>query len=408
MRSLAVVLALLAAPPAAAALTLRPDLPVWRPGRGELQAPAYRGDVFELRLDRQASRAARLPPRSSPNQEHLQQLGIVDLDRAAAELGGMWFEPEFRGERLPAEGSGETDFTAFWIAHLSDQATLETALDRFSVLPQILSVSPIAVLSVSAMPNDSLWSESWWYYQPPDRHDIRAPEAWDLTTGDTSIVVAVLDTGVLSDHPELGGTLAGDTGQFWSNPAEVNGVPGVDDDGNVFVDDVHGWDFVSAASGTLPPCEDGVDQDNDPNDYAGHGTAVAGLIGALSNNLRGVTGTAWNVRIMPLRIGWSTVRSPLGVVDMSYVAQAIRYAARMGASVMNCSFETLNTDGLYEAADDAVRAGVTIVAAAGNGSRYHDLANREDVVAVGATDANDRVAPFSNLGGFADLSDPGG
>src|SRR5437899_1452228 len=83
-------------------------------------------------------RAGRLPPRSSPNQEHLQQLGIADLDRAAAELGGMWFEPEFRGERLPAEGSGETDFTAFWIAHLSDQATLETALDRFSVLPEIL------------------------------------------------------------------------------------------------------------------------------------------------------------------------------------------------------------------------------------------------------------------------------
>ena len=388
-------------------MTLRPDLAVWRPDRGELEAPAYRGDVLELRLGPRAARAARPSARPSSSTEHLEHFGIADLDHAAAEIGGMWFEPEFRGERPPAAGSSETDFTAFWIAHLSDQATLETALDRFIVLSEVLSVSPIAVLPVSAMPNDSLWSHSWWYYQPPERHDIHAPEAWDLTTGDTTIVVAVLDTGVLTDHPELGGTVAGNAGQFWTNPAEAKGVPGADDDGNLFVDDVHGWDFVSAAGGALPPCEDGVDQDNDPDDYAGHGTAVAGLIGALSNNLSGVTGTAWNVRIMPLRIGWSTVRSPLGLVDMSYVAQAIRYAARMGASVANCSFETLNTDGLYEAASDAVRAGVTIVAAAGNASPFHDLADLDDVVAVGATDANDRVAPFSNLGDFVDLCAPG-
>src|SRR5213593_766086 len=108
MRSLAVVLALLAAPPAAAALTRGPDLPVWRPDRGELEAPAYRGDVFELRLGPRAARAARPPARPSSDNRHLERLGVAGLDRAAAEIGGMWFEPEFRGERPPAEVSSET------------------------------------------------------------------------------------------------------------------------------------------------------------------------------------------------------------------------------------------------------------------------------------------------------------
>src|SRR2546422_8042474 len=110
MRSLAVVLALLAAPPAAAALTLRPDLPVWRPDRGELQAPAYRGDVFELRLDRQASRAARLPPRSSPHQEHLQQLGIADPHPPPAPLRGMWVGPGVPRRGAPPAGAGRARF----------------------------------------------------------------------------------------------------------------------------------------------------------------------------------------------------------------------------------------------------------------------------------------------------------
>ncbi|MEK7331097.1 MAG: S8 family serine peptidase, partial [Candidatus Eisenbacteria bacterium] len=238
------------------------------------------------------------------------------------------------------------------------------------------------------------------------RRDIHAPEAWDVSTGDTAVVVAVLDTGVLPYHPDLGGRNAGRSGQIWTNWVEAAGVPRVDDDGNGFVDDVHGWDFVSFGLQALPG-EDGRDEDNDPNDFAGHGTAVAGLVGALTDNGIGIAGTAWQVRIMPLRMGWASTFSAGGEVDMSFAAKAIRYATRMGAQVINCSWASLNLSGLDAAVGAAVRAGVTVVSASGNNGNPHYLGDRDDVLAVAASDSNDRVAPFSNTGPFVDLTAPG-
>ena len=116
-------------------------------------------------------------------------------------------------------------------------------------------------------------------------------------------------------HPDLGGTVAGLPGQIWTNRAEQGGLAGVDDDGNGYVDDAQGWDFVALAgvpSGQLY-AEDYLDEDDDPNDYAGHGTMVAGLVGALTDNTIGVAGMAWQVRLMPLRIGWAESSSPLGL-----------------------------------------------------------------------------------------------
>jgi subtilisin family serine protease len=399
-------LALLSGSPALAL-----DLPVFRPERGErLSAPAYLGDRLELRLRPAAAAASRAAAAAAPASVRLERLGAAGVDRLAQELGGAWFEPEFRGETPPPAGSNEADFTAFYVVHLPEGVDLEPALARFRRLGEVETADPIAVLPVSAVPNDSLWSSSPWFYQP-SRRDIHVTEAWDVTTGDTTIVIAILDTGVLSDHPDIGGTVPGGSGQIWTNTAEALGTPGVDDDGNGWVDDVHGWDFVDLAdSSQAVACEDWKTPDNDPRDFAGHGTAVAGLAGALSNNGIGATGTAWNVRIMPLRIGWAAPGAPLGLVNMSFVAQAIRYATRGGAHVINCSFATVNESGLYEAASAAVRAGSTIVVAAGNDEsprQPHELADREDVVAVAATDENDQVWYSSNTGDFVDLSAPG-
>ncbi len=380
------------------------DLPVARAG-AVVEAPYYRGDVIEVRLAPAAARA--LLPRGAGATRAVARgrTGMANLDAVAATVGAVAFEPEFRGETPPSD-AGEPDFTAFQLVHLAPDADLATALDAFRALPEVLSADPIAVLPVSAMPNDSLVFATWWLHRDQAvRTDIRAPEAWAVESGDTNIVVGVLDTGVIPFHPDLGGR-AGERGNLYINWAERAGLPGVDDDGNGYVDDFGGWDFV--VLGTLAAAgEDARNEDNDPNDWGGHGTAVAGVIGAVQDNGIGLAGVAPRVRIMPLRMGWlqSGVFPPAGVVDMSYAAAAIRYATRMGVHVLNCSWQSQNTGGLDAAVTAATRAGVVIVNASGNfGTSFTYLGQREDVIAVTATDSTDTVWSNAVRGPWVDLA----
>ncbi len=410
-----VALLLLPAGFSRAAARLPLELPVRSPDSNASRtlAPAYAGDVLELRLAPAASRAAWAArgadgPTGRGANGRLVRLGIAALDRAAAELGGVWFASEFPGESPPPAGPA-ADFSSFYIAHLPPGVGLEAALARFGRLEEVTSAEPIAILPVDAIPNDSLFASSYWFYQP-SRKDIHGPEAWDVTTGDTSIAVAILDTGVLPYHPDLGGTVAGLRGQIWTNWTEAAGAPGVDDDGNGYVDDIHGWDFVSLSSSTDAEVgEDWRDPDNDPNDYAAHGTAVAGVVGALTHNVIGIAGTAWTVRLLPLRIGWACRGTSLGCgeVRMDFVAEAIRYATRNGARVINCSFESLNQSGLDVALTGAAAAGVTVVTSAGNNGQVNYMATRSDVISVASTGPTDVVSLFSNRGPQVDLAAPG-
>src|SRR5262249_21932404 len=228
------------------------------------------------------------------------------------------------------------------------------------------------------------------------------------TQGDTSIVVALIDTGLIPYHPDLGGSTPGLRGNIWTNWAEAGGLPGVDDDGNGFVDAGWGWDFVSLPTGNgVTDGEDWRDQDGDPNDFVGHGTGVAGVIGAIANNQHGVTGTVWNARIMPLRVGWSLQERQTGVVDMSYVAQAIRYATRMHAKVINISLSTTALIEMDYAVNAAIAAGITVVVAAGNNGSPGGLQPRPGLIYVTATDRNDVVPPWANIGSYVDLAAPG-
>ena len=358
------------------------DLPISRP-EAPVPAPCYRGDVLEVQLTPAAARA--VLPAGTTRARATGRLGLARFDAVAASVGAIAFEPEFRGD-APPTGAEEPDFTAFQLVHLAPGADLVAALAAFRALPEVRSADPIALLPVSAgLPNDSLTFATWWLYKDQAaRTDVRAPEAWAVEAGDTSIVVGIVDTGVIPYHPDLGGR--GERGAMWINWAERAGLPGVDDDGNGYIDDVGGWDFV--ALGTLAAAgEDARNEDNDPNDWGGHGTACAGLIGALPGNGIGLAGIVPNVRLMPLRIGWlqSGGLPPAGTVDMSYAAAAIRYATRMGVNVLNCSWQSQNSGGLDAAVAAATRAGVVIVNASGNFSTtFTYLGQREDVIAVTA------------------------
>ncbi len=154
------------------------------------------------------------------------------------------------------------------------------------------------------LPNDPLSS------QQPYISAIRADSAWSVTTGDTTAVIAILDTGIDWLHPDL-------INKIWINPNEQSDY--MDNDGNGFVDDIRGWDFVN--------------NDNNPLDDNGHGTPVAGIAGAESNNGIGIAGVSWNAKLMPVK-----VLNSHGYGNSADIASGIQYAAANGATVINMSF----------------------------------------------------------------------
>jgi hypothetical protein len=245
---------------------------------------------------------------------------------------------------------------------------------------------------------------------------LGAPDAWAVTTGSREVVVAVLDGGVDLDHPDLAANI-------WTNPGEVPGN-GVDDDGNGYVDDVHGYDFVGDFPGGDgspgednnpdvfagdPAAGDGLDQDEDgsPDSDVGHGTRVAGIIAARGDDSQGVAGTAWRVRIMPVR-----VTDPEGSGFYSSFVRGLEYATANGADIVNISLvATLLPEAAKAAVRAAAEAGVIMVAAGGNdGGPVAFPAAMPEVIAVGSHGSGDEVdarAPFSPSWPGVDLVAPG-
>ncbi|MBC2604256.1 S8 family serine peptidase [Puniceicoccus vermicola] len=259
-----------------------------------------------------------------------------------------------------------------------------------------------------ALENTGQWSGS------TEGADIGATIAWNVGTGSSDVVVAVVDSGVQLDHPDLKENL-------WTNVYEIPG-DGIDNDQNGFIDDVNGWDFVgnswdpnSSSTAVLKP-------DNDPSDQNGHGTHVSGIIGARGNNGIGISGVCWKVSIMPLKIGSSG-----RWISFSAAIDATNYAVSNGAKMINNSFggfgrpEARNPPILYE---DAIRAAsnadVLFIAAAGNAlldeppvdtdqvPYYPSCYDVPNVISVAASDYNDDLASFSNYGASTvDLAAPG-
>ena len=256
-------------------------------------------------------------------------------------------------------------------------------------------------------------------------HGIDSDLAWNAQTGSGNVVVAVLDTGVHYQHPDLAGNI-------WTNPGEIPGN-GIDDDGNGYVDDVSGYDFMESATGaSLFTCcdSDCSTADNDPDDNNGHGTHLAGIVAATTNNGLGVAGiaggfssglpgsTSNGVKIMPLRIGWNGALLGLlcgnGLIRMDYAAEALHYVAEQKArginiAAVNASWGSSDTGGLGAAVDEVLASDVMIIHAAGNSAENAAdfLGSKVGAMSVAATDQNGAGADFTNFGDYVEISAPG-
>ncbi len=287
----------------------------------------------------------------------------------------------------------ETNAKAMAVADATIQKKLDTiyAIKALRKKQNIKSANPNYLLKPCTTPNDPLYQDQWHYEL------INLPDAWEITRGSASVVVAVIDTGVLLDHPDLQGNLT------------HNGNSG------------DGYDFIQDTD--MARDGDGIDSNPyDVGDLASgsqgssfHGTHVAGTVSAVTDNSLGVAGVGWNTRIMPLRV--------LGVGGgTSYdIVQAIRYAAGLPndsntlpsqkADIINLSLG----GGSYSQDEQDVytlarNAGVIVVAAAGNENSIQPSypASYDGVVSVSAVDMNSNIAPYSNYGQYIDVAAPGG
>jgi len=243
-------------------------------------------------------------------------------------------------------------------------------------------------------PNDPRYPELWAMNNTGQNGgvedaDIDAPEAWAISRGSASVLVAVIDTGVDYRHPDL-------VANMWTNPDEIPNN-NIDDDGNGFVDDVYG---INAIDGT-----------GDPMDDHGHGTHCAGTIGAVGNNGEGVAGVNWNVKIMALKF-----LSRFGGGSTADAITCLDYAVAKNAKISNNSWGGYGySQALYDALARARDAGHLVIAAAGNDANDNDRMpaypasyDLDNIVSVAATDNQDELAWFSNYGATTvDIAAPG-
>ena len=272
-------------------------------------------------------------------------------------------------------------------------------IGQLQALPEVRTAEPDYIYQTSRVPNDTQFAQQWHYDNRAQTGgtvdaDIDAPEAWASFTGSSQTVIAVIDTGVDYNHPDL-------RANMWVNPGEIAGDR-IDNDGNGYVDDIYGIDTA--------------DNDADPMDDDGHGTHVAGTTAAVGNNGIGVTGVSWNSKIMALRGLGSRGGSTAGIIEA--VNYMVTMKTRYGINIV-VSNNSYGGGGFSQAFSDAIQvsinAGIPFVAAAGNSGTDNDLIpsypdgyNLDGIISVSATDNNDRLAGFSQFGRTTvDLAAPG-
>jgi subtilisin family serine protease/subtilisin-like proprotein convertase family protein len=303
--------------------------------------------------------------------------------------------------------------------------TVDQARAAAETVQGIRWVEPNQVFKSNRVPNDPLYGNQYWLNNNGQTltgvpggldpgtsgADVRAESVWDITIGSRNVIVGIIDTGVDIDHPDL-------RNNIWTNPGEIAG-DGIDNDNNGYVDDVNGFDFGEF--------------DNNPRDLEGHGTAVAGMVGAVGNNGQGISGINWLVSLLPLKIADSA-----GALRTDAIIQAHDYATLMrqrgfAVDITTNSYGSFAPDfytddnpngivGEQAAIDRYIAAGGVFVASAGNGRAGGDNIGDDNdqipqypasypnpgIITVAATDNDDALAGFSNFGVLSvDIAAPG-
>ncbi len=310
---------------------------------------------------------------------------VVKLKDSARSLDRADLSREFSGEivdQIPAD--------QLVVVKRSTVELQDSSIATLSRSGLVEYAEPNYIYRATKIPNDEKLGLLWGMANTAQKdskgqvgtagYDIDAIRAWDYQTGSKDVVVAVIDSGVDYNLADL-------KDNMWVNEAEKNGLPGVDDDHNGYVDDVYGYDFSTG--------------DPDPMDGLGHGSHCSGTIGAKGNDGKGLVGVAWNVRIMPVKF-----LSNEGVGTLANAVKAIDYATANGARIMNNSWGGGGySKALFEAITRAHEKNILFVAAAGNAGFNNDEtpnypSNYEvpNILAVAAMDNKGQVANFSSFG----------
>ena len=285
---------------------------------------------------------------------------------------------------------------------IASGASVDASVKALSADPRVEYAEPNYLIFTLEAPDDPLFPDLWGLHNTGQivggvtgipGADIDAVAAWGTFTGSGTAVVAIIDTGIEYTHPDLAANI-------WTNPGEIAGNS-LDDDGNGYIDDIHGWDFANG--------------DNDPRDDNSHGTHCAGTVGGLGNNGLGVVGVNWNVRLMALKF-----QNASGIGSTANAISCIEYATLMGVDVMSNSWgSAADSQGLEAAIAAAGAADIFFVAAAGNTGADNDVTpyypsshGAANIISVMATDNRDRRAVdadwASNYGASSvDIAAPG-
>jgi len=352
------------------------------PGQVVVQLHASAADQVTTAIGTSAAPTANVPSATS--------FGITAVDKALAKIGvtaiTRLHPPAPPAATITADVAevAEPMASTYRVYYAAD-VTPEKAVAALAGAAGVEMAEVVRYRETLAIPNDPQFASQWGLTR------IHGPQAWDRTTGNAGIIVAVVDTGVDLDHPELAPLL------------------------------VQGRDFVNLGASPTPPAGfhfegDFNTVDNDPMDEVGHGTHVAGTIACLSNNATGVAGVTWQCRIMPVRVLARIVNNAnpadvRGTGSSADIAAGIRWAVDHGARVINMSLGgPVDTFVERDAVAYAIAHGVVVCAAMGNGglgAATSFPAAYPDVVAVGAIDQSDHRASFSQVGPHIDVVGPG-